>query len=119
MSKSDLGEWGRQKNNAMFLMRDEKLAIVQALDAVLMADGVAKSTETQFMGTVLSNFSLDISDLIEAKNMDITNAAKIIRAMSKEKKDFFKGLLASMALADGDLHIEEHKILSLLFALLN
>lgn len=103
----------------MFLTRNEKLAIVQALDAIALADGVVKSSETQFMGVVLSNFDLGISDLIDAKKMDISVAAITIRTMSKEKKDFFKGLLANMALADGDLHIEEHKILSLLFALLN
>ena len=103
----------------MYLMRNEKLAIIQALDAVLMADGVAKDSETQFMGAVLSNFDFQISDLIEAKKMDITIAGKTIQAMSKEKKDFFKGALANMALADGDLHIEEHKLLSLFFVLLS
>lgn len=104
----------------MYFTREEKLAVLHALNQILIADGEVTENETAIMKTFLSNFGCSLSDLIEARDMDATRIVNVVRGMNREQKEFFKGAVANMALSEGadqDLDNRVQRAVNVYFAL--
>lgn len=104
----------------MYLTRNEKLAIAHALNEVIIADGEATHNERNFISEVLINFGFKPADLAEARNLDISSVLSTIKNMNNEKKEFFKGAMANMALIDGEdsLNSITQRVVSMYFSIL-
>lgn len=87
----------------------EKIAIVKAIDEVILADGHATASELVFLSQLMNILKFD-SDLIEeARKTTGNQGLSIIKAMPENKKNTFIVLLQEMAKADGkvdDLEID-------------
>ena len=104
----------------MYFTREEKLVVLHALNQVLIADGEVTQNEKAIMKTYLSNFGCSVSDLVEARDMDATRIVSVVKSMSREQKEFFKGSVANMALSEGadqDLDNRVQRAVNVYFAL--
>lgn len=87
----------------------EKCAIAGALSAVVYADDFVHNKEIDYMARV--KYSLGISDELyeEGINMDATEGASIISAMSAGKKQLIGEIIVRMLHIDGTPEEEEER----------
>jgi len=85
----------------------EKLAIVQALDALILADGKVHNGEINELTELMKILDFDSNFLVQARSTTPNQCALILRKMSDEKKKELVFILKQMALADGFEHETE------------
>lgn len=100
----------------MDFTRKEKLAIFQALNAILLADGFVHQPKVDYIAQINVQFDFYPADMDEARRMDMTEAANALRSMNPEKKDVFRGWAIGIAEADGNINDYELRLISLFFA---
>jgi uncharacterized tellurite resistance protein B-like protein len=79
----------------------EKLAIVKAIDEVILADGYATQSELVFLGQLMKILEFDSGLIEEARKTSANAGLSIIKAMPENKKNTLVVLLQEMAKADG------------------
>lgn len=89
----------------------EKLAILKAVDEVMMADNFVDIGEATYLTQILGNFNLEISILNDARKMKTSIATNILRDMSQEKKALLYLMMREMANADGNTDAEELEVI--------
>lgn len=90
----------------------EKLAIVQALDSVILADGTVHKGEIDMMSTLMHRLDFDSNFLVQARNLSVDQCSLVLDEMSDQKKIVLAQILDDMAKADGFVHKKEIEVIS-------
>lgn len=64
----------------------EKLAIVNAVDSVILADGHVHNAEINALGILMRHIDFDSNFIIHARNIEAKQSISILRGMLHEKK---------------------------------
>ena len=94
----------------------EKLAIVQAVDSVILADGTVHKGEITALHKLMNRLDFDSNFILQARNVDPENGRLILRDMPNDKKEALATILEEMALADGFVHEKEAALISKIFS---
>jgi len=90
----------------------EKLAVVQALDSVILADGTVHNGEINMMSRLMRELDFDSGFLVHARNLSLEQCSPVLDKMSKQKKLILADILDNMAKSDGFVHSKETEIIS-------
>ena len=93
----------------------EKLAIVKALDMVILADEKIAKGELVYLGQLMKLMNFDSDFVEEARKFNAKQAFMILDGLSEAKKHSLAIMLHEMAYADGELGREEVKLLFSVF----
>jgi uncharacterized tellurite resistance protein B-like protein len=90
----------------------EKLAIVKALDEVILADGNVKAGEVRIVNKLTSVLGFSMALIEEARRVDARECMSILKAMPAGKKHALTVLLSEVANADGNVDERELKLIT-------
>jgi len=90
----------------------EKLAIVLALDSVILADGKVHEREINLMSSLMRRLDFDSNFLVQARNLSIEQGRSVLDQMSDKKKLVIAEILDDMAKVDGFVHKKETEAIS-------
>lgn len=93
----------------------EKLAIVKAIDEVITADGIIADGELAYLGQLMLILKFDNYFIQEARKFSPTQAMMVLQEMNRQKKEALAIMLHEMANADGEVDIEEKKVILSVF----
>lgn len=93
----------------------EKLAIVKAIDKVILADQKVAKGEMEYLGQLMKILDFDSEFVEEARKFHMKQANAILEDLSEPKKHSLGIMLHEMAYADGYLGKEEVKVLFSMF----
>ena len=93
----------------------EKLAIVKAIDMVILADDKIAKGEMVYLGQLMKLMNFDSEFVEEARKFNAKQAFVILEGLNDMKKHSLAIMLHEMAYADGDLGREEVKVLFSVF----
>lgn len=85
----------------------EKLAIVQAVDAIILVDGIVHKDEIDALGKLMRRIDFDTNSIMQARNLSANQVKLILKDMSSKKKKALVEILNEMAKADGFFHKKE------------
>ena len=85
----------------------EKLAIVKAIDEVILADGHLKMGEIRIMNKISGILDFNMDLIREAREIDARECMSILKAMHRSKKHALSVLLSEAANADGSVNERE------------
>ena len=94
---------------------DEKFAIVQAVDAVIVVDGTIHEGEINAMGKLMRRIDFDTNFILQARNFGQAQGHDILRKMSGSKKKALVTILEEIAISDGLVHEKEVELMSTIF----
>lgn len=94
----------------------EKLAIVKALDALILADGIVHDGEINSLTDLMHRLDFDSNFIVQARNIATRQCAIILQAMPDDKKDVLARILEEMAIADGFIHEKESDMITIILA---
>ncbi|MEP3207995.1 MAG: hypothetical protein ABJN95_02340 [Maribacter sp.] len=94
----------------------EKLAIVQALDSVIHADGTVHNGEINALSDLMNRIDFDSNFIVPARNLPPDQGLLIMKKMTLEKKKALALILEEMAIADGFVHEKEKALIVGIFA---
>ena len=89
----------------------EKLAVVKAIDKVILADEKIAKGEMVYLGQLMKLMNFDSEFVEEARKFNVKQANAILEDLTEAKKHSLAIMLHEMAYADGDLGKEEMDIL--------
>lgn len=90
----------------------EKLAIIKAMDEVILVDGHVDKKEIGFLNKILGILKFDRSLVEEAREINAREAMSILASMPTSKKHALKVILNETAFADGVISEEEVSLIS-------
>ncbi|MGB5667937.1 MAG: TerB family tellurite resistance protein [Maribacter sp.] len=90
----------------------EKLAIVKALDEVILADGEIKNAEIDLLSQLAKFLKFDGAIVKEARNIYSKESISILKEMPNNKKHALAVLLNEMGNSDGKFDKKERKLIS-------
>jgi uncharacterized tellurite resistance protein B-like protein len=90
----------------------EKLAIVKALDEVILADGEIKNAEIDLLSQLAKFLKFDGAIVKEARNISSKESISILKEMPNNKKHALAVLLNEMGNSDGKFDKKERKLIS-------
>lgn len=99
-----------QKSHIGFSLA-EKLAIVQALDSVILADGTVHNGEINALSDLMNLIDFDSNFIVQARNLPLDQGLAVLKGMSQEKKKALANILKEMAIADGFIHDKETEVI--------
>lgn len=85
----------------------EKLAIVMAIDSIIVADGLIHNGEIDHLSKLMGRIDFDSNFIVYARNITPEQGMKILKGMSHEKKIALAGILEEVANSDGFVHKKE------------
>ena len=90
----------------------EKLALIKALDEIILADGQVRPGEVRLMQklSLIMDFSMDLVE--EAREVDARECMSILRAMPRNKKHALGIILSEAANADGAVDEKEVRLVT-------
>ncbi len=94
----------------------EKLAIVQALDSVILADGTVHNGEINALSELMYHIDFDSNFIVQARNLTANQGLLILNDMTSEKKEALVVILKKMAIADGFVHKKETALMVNIFS---
>lgn len=94
----------------------EKLAIVNAIDAVILVDGIVHDGEITALSKLMSIIDFDSNFIIQARNVESEQGLSILKNMSQQKRENLASILEEVALSDGFLHKKEKILLEKTFS---
>lgn len=97
----------------------EKLAIVQAIESVILADGIVHNGEIHALGQLMQRIDFDSNFILQARNIAPESGKSILRDMSYDKKITLVEILEEMAISDGFVHEKETAVLLSICATMN
>ncbi|MGX9987535.1 TerB family tellurite resistance protein [Soonwooa purpurea] len=89
----------------------EKMAVLKAVDEVLMADGHIDIGEIAYLKQILDLFHVEMEFVNEARNLSSSHAGEILRNMDDIKKFALYKIMKEMATADGDFDPQELEVI--------
>ena len=89
----------------------EKLAIVNLVDSVIMADGEVHKGEINAFSELMEVIDFDSNFLLQSRNLNTENSISILKVMSQEKKQRLVKILEDIALSDGVVHEKELEVI--------
>ena len=92
----------------------EKLAIVQALDALILADGKVHHEEINTLSDLMHRIDFDSNFIVQARNISVEQCGVILKAMPNHKKKALAEILEEMAIADGFVHEKETDLITII-----
>lgn len=93
----------------------EKLAIVHAVDSVILVDGQVHNGEIDAITKLMKLIDFDSNFIMQARNIDAEQALSILVKMPDEKKSRLKSILEMIAISDGFLHEKETDLMAYVF----
>lgn len=94
----------------------EKLAIIKAIDEVILADGHVARKEIGFLNKILVILKFDPKLVEEAREIDAKEAISILASMPNNKKHTLKVILNETAFSDGEISEEEMSLITRILA---
>lgn len=94
----------------------EKLAMVNVIDAVIIADGEVHKGEIDTLSKLMEIIDFDSNFLIQARTIDTEQSVVILKEMPQEKKDKLAQILEEVALSDGFIHEKENDVMNHIFS---
>mgnify|MGYP000102732284 CR=1 FL=1 len=94
----------------------EKLAIVNAIDAVILVDGIVHEGEITALSKLMDIIDFDSNFIIQARNIESEQGVSILKNMSQQKRETLAYILEEVALSDGFLHKKEKILLEKTFS---
>ena len=93
----------------------EKLAIAQAVDAIIHADGTIHNNEITALCQLMRHIDFDSNFILQARNIAPGQVLMILRDMPPEKKEALELILQEMAICDGFVHKNETTLMETIF----
>lgn len=93
----------------------EKLAIVHAVDSVIIADGTVHNGELTALGQLMHHIEFDSNFILQARNIAKEQAKLILRDMTYGKKKVLATILDEIAISDGFVHEKETALMTEIF----
>ena len=94
----------------------EKFAIVQAVDAVIVADGKVRQGEINALGQLMERMDFDSNFILQARNMSPDQGRSLLDEMPYEKKMALAEILGVVAKSDGYVHKKETAFMTKVFS---
>ena len=88
----------------------EKLAVVKAIDEVIIVDGEVSKREVKFLSQLMTILNFDRALVEEARKITAKECLMILKGMSEQKKHALAVMLNEMANADGTYSDEEYRL---------
>lgn len=85
----------------------EKLAIVMAIDSIIVADGRIHNGEIDHLSKLMGRIDFDSNFIVYARNIASEQGMKILKGMSHQKKIALVAILKDVANSDGFVHQKE------------
>ncbi|MEH6746164.1 MAG: TerB family tellurite resistance protein [Maribacter arcticus] len=85
----------------------EKLAMVNVIDSVIVADGKVHKGEINALSLLMKIIDFDSNFLVQARTIDTEQSVKILKGMSQDKKNYLAQILKDVAISDGFIHEKE------------
>ncbi|WP_276388870.1 TerB family tellurite resistance protein [Eudoraea chungangensis] len=89
----------------------EKLAIVKAIDEVILVDGQVKKSEIDLLTQLMNILKFDRVLIEEARNITAKECMHILKGMPENKKHALGVMLNEMANADGEFNEAEYRLI--------
>ncbi|MBT8297411.1 MAG: TerB family tellurite resistance protein [Maribacter sp.] len=89
----------------------EKLAIIKAMEEVILADGQIENSELDIMSELMRILRFDNSLIKESRDITEKEYKTILKEMPKNKKHALTVLLNEIGGADGKLNKKERKLI--------
>lgn len=89
----------------------EKLAIVKAIDEVIIVDGQVDPGEIEFLKQLMDLLKFDRTLVEEARKITAKECMMILKGMPKNKKHALAVMLNEMANADGNFNEKEYRLI--------
>lgn len=89
----------------------EKLALVNAIDSVIVADEFIHKAELAVMNQLMQRIDFDSNFIIQARNITDEQRLLIIKGMSEDKKKALAQILNEVANSDGFFHEKEMELI--------
>jgi uncharacterized tellurite resistance protein B-like protein len=93
----------------------EKLAIVNAIDALILVDGNVHNGEINVLTKLMKSIDFDSNFIVQARNIATDQCVLILNQMPKEKKDNLTQILQEVAISDGFCHEKETALIESIF----
>ncbi|SHI62954.1 hypothetical protein [Pseudozobellia thermophila] len=93
----------------------EKLAIVHAINAVILADGKVHNGEINALTQLMKHIDFDSNFILQARNIESEQAMAILRKMPPEKKKNLQSILEMTAISDGFKHLKETSLMTYIY----
>ncbi|MRI00769.1 hypothetical protein GH721_09550 [Kriegella sp. EG-1] len=90
----------------------EKFAIVQAVDAVIVADGKIHKGEINALSQLMRRIDFETNFILQARNMSLDQGRAILSEMSYQKKKAIVNILEEIAMSDGFIHEKESTLIT-------
>jgi len=94
----------------------EKLAMVNVIDSLIVADGEVHKGEINALSRLMEVIDFDSNFLIQARTIDTQQSVVILKEMQQEKKDKLVQILEDVAISDGFVHEKENDIINHIFS---
>ncbi len=94
----------------------EKLAIVKAIDEVILADGRVRYGEVTLLNQLLNLLKFDRELIAEARKITAKESLSILRDMTNSKKHALAVILNEIAASDGEVDERELDLITKIFA---
>lgn len=89
----------------------EKLALVNAIDSVIVADEFIHKAELIIMNQLMQSIDFDSNFIIQARNLPDEQCLLIMKGMSEDKKKALAQILNEVANSDGFFHEKEMELI--------
>ena len=93
----------------------EKLAVVQSIHSVILADEIVHNGEIKALGILMNRLDFDSNFILQARNLPEDQNMKTLNNMSVEKKKYLSTILDEIAKSDGFIHDKEIKLIKDIF----
>lgn len=103
------------QTSTMDFSLEEKLAIVNALDSVILADGKVHTGEINALSELMHRLDFDSNFIVQARNLSTEQSLSLLDKMTQVKKVFISEILNNMAYADGFMHKKEISLIINIF----
>jgi len=90
----------------------EKLAIIKAIEEVILADGQIENAELDFMTQLMQILRFDNSLIKESRDITNKQYKSILKEMPNNKKHALTVILNEMGSADGKLNKKERNLIA-------
>lgn len=99
----------------ILLTLEEKLAIVHAINSVILIDGHIRKGEINIMGRLMQHLDFDSNFILQARNIDSEYVVHILQKMPMKKKKSLRAILQVVAISDGFVHVKETGLMNHIF----
>lgn len=90
----------------------EKLALVNAIDSVIIADKLVHQAELVVMNQLMQRIDFDSNFIVQARSITDEQRLLILKGMPEKKKRALASILDEVAEADGYVHEKEVELIS-------